>query len=219
MDLLVAHDLRKSYHTRRGSAEPLCGVDLSLSKSQCVVVTGPSGSGKTTLLLALAGMLRLDDGKVEFEGNRVDQFSHKARRHWWRRRVGFVFQSFHLVPYLSATDNVALAIDGPGRRRRAHEVLAGVGLSDRYEAKPITLSAGEQQRVAIARAMANNPDLLLADEPTGNLDTASSDEVYRLFQEFQHRGGSLVIVSHQQATRTIADRVLELDQGKLNTVA
>ena len=152
---------------------------------------------------------------VEFDGQRIDQLSGKARRDWWRRKVGFVFQSFQLVPFLSASENVALGVAEGNRMQRAAELLAQVGLSDRLHAKPSTLSAGELQRVAIARALANRPDLLLADEPTGNLDAASSNEVYRLFDEFRSQGGSLLVVSHSDATQKIANRMLALRDGLL----
>lgn len=215
MPLLAANDLHKTYRARRGTAEPLRGAALQLEPGECVVVTGPSGSGKTTLLLALAGMLQLDRGSVEFAGRRIDQFSGSQRRDWWRHRIGFVFQSFQLVPYLSATENVALAVESGSRTQRAEELLNQVGLSHCLRAKPTTLSAGEMQRVAIARALANRPDLLFADEPTGNLDQASSDEVYRLFDAFRTQGGSLLVVSHSAATQRIANRVLELRNGQL----
>lgn len=213
--LLTAAGVEKSFRTKAGPLAVLRGVSLDVSAGECVLITGPSGSGKTTLLMILAGMMHPTAGAVTIDGEAITLPAGASRRRLWSDKVGFVFQAFHLLPYLSAADNVRLGMRGADRRGRAHEKLNEVGLQQRADAKPATLSAGEQQRVAIARATANNPPLLLADEPTGNLDPDSADRVHALLAAARDRGGAVIIVSHRSETAAIADRVLRLDSGVL----
>ena len=197
----------------------LRGVDLDIPAGQSVAVTGPSGTGKTSLLLLLAGLERPAAGSVQFDGQRLDQLSSDALADLRRDRIGIVFQSFHLLPSLTALDNVALPLQIAGRRDAlalARERLAEVGLAQRMGHHPSQLSGGEQQRVAIARALVHRPRLLLADEPTGNLDDATGEQVRELlFALHRGSGTTLVLVTHDLAFAARCQRVLQLHEGRL----
>jgi putative ABC transport system ATP-binding protein len=197
----------------------LDGIDLDIAHGERVAVAGPSGCGKTTLLLLLAGLERPSAGSVCIDGTALEDLDADALADLRRDHVGIVFQSFHLVPSLSALDNVALPLDIAGRRdarARARELLEQVGLADRARHFPSQLSGGEQQRVAIARALVHEPKLVLADEPTGNLDEHTGARVAQLLFALNAQiGATLVLVTHDPALAARCDRVLRLHEGTL----
>ena len=197
----------------------LDGVDLDVRRGERIAVTGPSGSGKTTLLLLLAGLERPTAGTVELDGMRLDRMSADELADLRRDHVGIVFQSFHLVPSLTALENVALPLEIAGRSdaiERAQTLLEAVGLTSRVGHFPSQLSGGEQQRVAIARALSHAPKLLLADEPTGSLDDRTGEAVADLLFALNEREGStLLLVTHNPALAARCDRVLRLHGGTL----
>ena len=194
------------------------GVDLDVAAGETVAVMGPSGCGKSTLLHLLGGLDRPSGGEVRLAGRRVDQMSEKALARLRQDAVGFVFQAFHLMDELTAVENVelpALLAGRPARtaRRRATELIERVGLADRARFLPTALSGGQRQRVAIARALANEPQVVLADEPTGNLDSAATLEVLRLFDSLHAAGQTLVIVTHDSRIAATADRMISMRDG------
>ncbi len=181
-------------------------------------VGGPVGSGKTTLLLTLGGMQRPSDGSVQLAGRDLYALSPAERARLRSSEIGFVFQMFHLVPYLDLLGNVLLACPGKPSaevRQRASGLMDELGLADRASHRPGELSAGERQRLAVARALLNRPKLILADEPTGNLDPENAAEVIRHLAEFHRAGGTVVLVTHGAAADAHADRTLRLEQGRL----
>jgi putative ABC transport system ATP-binding protein len=196
----------------------LRGVDISIERGEFVAIMGPSGCGKSTLLNLLAGLDRPTAGEVWLDGERIDELSETDLARLRRRKVGFVFQFFNLVPTLSTVENVELPLLLVGRRRRdarrsANELLGDLGISEKHGAAPGQLSGGEQQRVALARALANRPDVVLADEPTGNLDSAAARGVLGLFREARGRGQTLLLVTHDASVASVADRVITLRDG------
>ncbi|WP_051452392.1 ABC transporter ATP-binding protein [Actinospica robiniae] len=196
------------------------GVDLEIPAGQTLAVTGPSGCGKSTLLQLLGGLDRPTEGEVWLGGQRVDRLSERALARLRRRAVGFVFQAYHLMPELSAAQNVELPALLAGAsprsaRERAEDLLARVGLAERTRHQPAELSGGQRQRVAIARALVNEPLVVLADEPTGNLDSAATLEILRLFDELRAAGQTLVMVTHDERVAATADRVVSLRDGML----
>jgi putative ABC transport system ATP-binding protein len=210
-----------SMHYAMGAAriDVLRAVDLDIAAGQTVAVTGPSGSGKTSLLLLLAGLEQPAAGSVSLAGTALGTLGRDALADLRRDRIGIVFQSFHLLPSLSALDNVALPLQIAGQREalpRARELLGRVGLAERLHHYPSQLSGGEQQRVAIARALVHRPQLLLADEPTGNLDDHTGARVRELLFELQREtGATLVLVTHDPSFAARCDRVLQLHDGRL----
>lgn len=216
--MLRCENLSKVYRTAHGEVRSLDGINLSIAKGEFVCVRGPSGCGKTTLLLALGGMLRPSSGRVIADEQDLYALNARQRAQVRSAKIGFVFQMFHLVPYLNVTENVLLAA-APGSngslRQRAAATLDKLGLGHRLRHRPAELSAGERQRTAIARALLNEPRVILADEPTGNLDPENTSEVLKKLKEFQTAGGTVVLVTHGPAGSELADRVLELRQGKL----
>lgn len=208
LPLLQARGLTRTFRTRRGEVEALRGVDLDVGRGEVLVLRGVSGAGKTTLLLALGGLARPDAGSVHLLGSDLYGVSSGQRRGLRRAHVGFVFQTMHLVPYLDAAGNVSLG-GGQGRW------LAELGLEGRAHHRPDQLSAGERQRVALARALAAGPDLILADEPTGNLDPESAAVVCRALEAYRSNGGSVVMVTHAEALELEPDRELRLEAGVL----
>lgn len=216
--MIRLEDVSKIYRAKNGEVRSLDGVNLHVAKGEFVVVRGSSGSGKTTLLLAIGGMLRPTKGKVEIEGRDIYALDGPARAAYRAESVGFVFQMFHLVPYLTVLDNVLLA-SGVGSpkpgRKDAEDLLAKFGLSERIHHTPGELSAGEKQRTALARALLRKPRLLLADEPTGNLDPDNAKQVVAHMADFQKDGGSVIIVTHGEVADAYASRVVRLEQGKI----
>jgi len=225
MALLEGRNLRKTYRLSKNShVEALKGVDIDIDKGEMIAIMGPSGSGKSTLMHIL-GLLHAPDvgggaaPELKFAGADVTRLSDADRTRIRARRMGFVFQSFNLVPTLTAIENVMLAADYAGKdrrtaRRRAADALALVGLEARSDHRPMELSGGEQQRVAIARALVNEPTLLLADEPTGALDSARSAEVMALLRRFnRERGQTMLIVTHDPGVARATDRVIHMQDG------
>ena len=216
-NLLQAEGLRKAF----GTVEAVRDVSLCIAPGESVAVMGRSGSGKSTLLSLLAGLERPTSGRIAYRGRDLSGLDEDALALWRRDNVGLVFQSFHLIPTLSALENVAFPLypakmTTAERRRRAAERLAQVGLAERATHRPSRLSGGEQQRVAIARALVNNPGLILADEPTGNLDSATGDEILALFQRLRvETGAALLIITHDEKVAALADRVVRMQDGRL----
>lgn len=213
--MLVASDLCHTYLPDRGQGQALSHVDLVLARGEFLALCGPSGSGKSTLLLALGGMLTPTSGRVQFDGRDLYALSDGERRGIRRMRVGFAFQSMHLIPYLSAQANVALGDPRAGAEARAEERLDGLGLATRLDHLPEQLSSGERQRVALARAMASDPDVLLADEPTGNLDPESAELVYQQLTAYHRSGGTLLLVTHDAKLAQAAPKVQRIEAGLL----
>jgi putative ABC transport system ATP-binding protein len=220
MSHLVLRDVRKTYHMGDSVITALDGISLEICAGEFAVVLGPSGSGKTTLLNILGGLEAPDSGAVMMDGAPVAHLSEAQMTLYRRRKVGFVFQFFNLLPTLTACENVALAAEmGNGRGFDPAEMLARVGLSDRVDHYPGQLSGGQQQRVAVARALAKNPALVLADEPTGSLDVETGIEVLTTMRKLNRETGhTFVIVTHNSAIAMIADRVIRLGSGKVQSV-
>jgi len=207
------------YPLEQDTVTVLSGIDLTIGEGESVAVVGPSGSGKTTLLLLLAGLERPSDGAIFMDGVRLSDLDVDAMADLRRDRLGIVFQSFHLIPSLSALGNVALPLEIAGRkdaRQQAREMLEKVGLGHREKHYPAQLSGGEQQRVAIARALVHVPALLLADEPTGNLDQQTGDRVGDLLFDLHSQvGATLIMATHDQDMARRCNRVLHMDNGTL----
>ena len=214
-----ARGLVKSYGEGRGHVRVLDGVDLDVDRGELVTVVGRSGSGKSTLLHVLGALDRPDAGTVEVAGKRLERLTESGLTAVRRHHVGFVFQSFHLLPELSGIDNVLLparlARDGVEAAPRARDLLERLGLSEVARRLPTTLSGGERQRLAIARALVNDPALVLADEPTGNLDDESGAAVLEVLRRVADTGRSVVLVTHDASAADVADRVLRLRDGRL----
>jgi ABC-type lipoprotein export system ATPase subunit len=216
--VLRARGLRKEYGKGDGLVRAVDGVDLDIYVGETVAVMGPSGCGKSTLLHLLGGLDRPSGGVVSLNGRRIDDIGEKALARMRRTAVGFVFQAFHLMEELTAVENVELSALLAGRspraaRRRAEELLEQVGLADRARFLPSALSGGQRQRVAIARALSNEPLVVLADEPTGNLDSAATLDVLQLFESLHESGQTLVIVTHDARIAATADRMISMRDG------
>jgi len=225
--LITACELRKTYRMGGEDLHVLRGVDLHVDKGQWLAILGASGSGKSTLLHLLGGLDRPNEGRVMF--NQQDIFSLRGAEldRYRNRHVGFVFQFYHLLPELTVLENVLLAAMvgrgavawwgvRAGLRRQGESLLDRLGLSHRLRHRPNKLSGGERQRVAIARALINEPDVLLADEPTGNLDAQTGGQILDLFKEFHRAGQTIVMVTHDQHIARAADRTLTLRSGQLD---
>ena len=216
--MVSVSDVTKTYRTRAGHVDALTEVTLQIEPGQFVAVCGPSGSGKTTLLMAIAGMLRPTAGRILIDQKDIYAMSVRDRTAFRATAMGFVFQMFHLVPYLNVVENVMLAAaSGPrdNRRARATELIARLGLAERATHKPEALSAGERQRTAIARALFNDPKIILADEPTGNLDTENARSVLRHLADFHKQGGTIIVATHGPTAREFADRTVSLRDGRI----
>jgi putative ABC transport system ATP-binding protein len=216
--VLRTRSLHKSFGKAAGLVRAVDGVDLDVAAGETVAVMGPSGCGKSTLLHLLGGLERLSGGLIWLAGRRLDQMDEKSLARLRRDAVGFVFQAFHLMDELSAVENVELPALVAGRsprraRTRAVELLEQVGLADRAGFLPSALSGGQKQRVAIARALSNDPLVVLADEPTGNLDSAATLEVLRLFDTLHRAGQTLLIVTHDARIAATADRLITMRDG------
>ena len=216
--MIRCDEVTKIFRKNGSEVTSLNRFTADIGAGEFVAVRGPSGSGKTTLLLTLGGMQRPSAGLVQFSGRDLYGLSPADRAGLRSGEIGFVFQMFHLVPYLDLMGNVLLASPGkpgPAVRKRAGELLDKLGLTERVSHRPGELSAGERQRLAVARALLNRPKLILADEPTGNLDPENAAEVVRHLAEFHQAGGTVVLVTHGTAADTHADRFLSLKQGRL----
>ncbi len=196
----------------------LDNLSLEIGSGEFIAIIGPSGCGKSTLLNILGLLDTPDGGEYTIDGKRVDDLSNKQRARFRNEVFGFVFQSFNLLPRTSAYDNVLLPLKyrkGDSRDQKVREVLANVGLSDRLKSRPNQLSGGQQQRVAIARALVNEPKIILADEPTGNLDTKTGLEIMDLFKEIHRTGTTVVMVTHNNELLHYATRVIAMKDGKI----
>ena len=218
--VVAARDVTRDYRQGRTRVRALRGVSLTVARGDFLAVTGPSGSGKSTLLHLLGGVDVPTAGEVRFLGQSLPELSVEARAALRLRQVGLVFQRFHLLPMLTAIENVELPLAGARvprreRRQRAAEVLERVGLADRLRHRPSELSGGQLQRVAIARALANEPALVLADEPTGELDRATSRQILTLFQELNATGTTLVVATHDIAFAAGAHRRIDVVDGRI----
>lgn len=215
--------LTKTYQRHNGAINAVDNLSLDIPKGAFVTITGASGSGKTTLLLMLGGLLRPTSGKMVYNGNPLNLHSEKEMANFRSNHVGFVMQSFALIPYLTAVENIMIALNVKNSNKaqnhnRALELLEWVGLDDRTTHYPKELSAGQQQRVAIARALANNPELLLADEPTGNLDPYLADEILSVLNEINsHHGTTIVMVTHSPGAAAYGSSRVDLRDGKLSS--
>jgi putative ABC transport system ATP-binding protein len=216
--MLRARGLRKEYGREAGLVRAVDEVDLDVARAETVAVMGPSGCGKSTLLHLLGGLDRPSAGELWLAGQRIDRMGERALARLRRDAIGFVFQAFHLMDELTAVENVELPALLAGRspraaRRRATELLERVGLADRAKFLPSALSGGQRQRVAIARALANDPLVVLADEPTGNLDSEATLDVLRLFDTLHAAGQTLVVVTHDSRIAATADRLISMRDG------
>jgi putative ABC transport system ATP-binding protein len=219
--IIQAQNIHKTFRTGEIEVYALRGVDLTITPGEMVAVMGPSGCGKTTLLNCLSGLDSFDEGEVQIEGTSLAEMSDRARTDYRARRMGFVFQTYNLLPVISAAENVELPLllsDVKPReaRQRALDGLAAVGLSDRSNHRPAELSGGQQQRVAIARALANQPAIVWADEPTGNLDSQTAHDILTLMRELnQEQGQTVVIVTHDLDIGELCDRIIRMQDGQI----
>ncbi|MGH9316344.1 MAG: ABC transporter ATP-binding protein [Thermoanaerobaculia bacterium] len=218
--VIEMHGIRKVYDTGKVKVEALAGIDLAVASGEFVAVVGPSGSGKSTLMNLIGCLDTATDGRYRLAGEDVSGLSRDDLADIRNRRVGFVFQNFNLLPQISAFENIAMPLLFGGvsprkRKERVEELLGRVGLSDRAEHKPTELSGGQMQRVAIARAMAMDPDILLADEPTGNLDTSSGSDVMSLFSDLWRQGRTLLVITHDMNLARRAGRTVEVRDGRV----
>jgi ABC-type lipoprotein export system ATPase subunit len=216
--ILRTRALRREYGRGDGLVRAVDGIDLDIAQGETVAVMGPSGCGKSTLLHLLGGLDRPSGGELWVHGRRIEQLGERALAELRRREVGFIFQAFHLMEELTAQENVELPALLAGRspraaRRRACDLLDRVGLGDRAGHLPSALSGGQRQRVAVARALANEPLLVLADEPTGNLDSAATLDVLRVFEQLHTAGQTLVIVTHDERIAVTAGRLISMRDG------
>lgn len=210
----------KVYDTGKVRVEALRGIDLSVDEGEFVAIVGPSGSGKSTLMNLIGCLDTPTSGKYELRGQSVAGMDRHDLASIRNRRVGFVFQSFNLLPQISAFENVEMPLLFGGvsrktRARRVEKLLSRVGLADRMQHKPTELSGGQMQRVAVARALAMEPDILLADEPTGNLDSTSGGDIMSLFEDLWRQGTTLIVVTHDAALSRRASRVVEIHDGRI----
>ena len=222
MVILAARDVVKEYRMGSEVVRALAGVSVEIARGEFVAILGTSGSGKSTLLNLFGGLDRPSAGEVLFDGESLSPLSSREMSRYRLRRVGMIFQSFNLIPTMTARQNVSLALAFAGlkrgeRQRRSQALLERVGLGARSEHRPSELSGGEQQRVAVARALANEPEVLLADEPTGNLDSGRAAELIGLLDEMRRREGkTIVLVTHdQELARAHADRTVRLRDGRV----
>jgi putative ABC transport system ATP-binding protein len=212
--------LRKTYHMGRIAVHALNDVNLEIPTNSFLVVMGPSGSGKSTLLHLMGGLDRPSEGHIEVGGNSLEKMDENELAIFRRREIGFIFQSFNLISSMSAMENVLFPLrfsryPRRQRRQRSMEVLRRVGLEDRAMHRPTELSGGQQQRVAIARSLINDPQLILADEPTGNLDSASGASVMQLLSELHQTGRTIIVVTHDVRMTQVATRTVQLLDGQI----
>jgi putative ABC transport system ATP-binding protein len=221
--MIEIREVTKSYIIGGNQVNALSGVNLGISEGDFMAVTGPSGSGKSTLLYTVGGLLTPNQGSVHVFESDIYSLSQRQRAKFRRDNVGFIFQTFELLPYLTALENVMLplSIDGVAgweQEDRAYDSLEKVGLDERADHKPTELSGGEQQRVAVARGLVNDPNILLADEPTGNLDQKTGDGIMGLLSDLNGEGQTIVFVTHDIARTGIANKVVGMVDGSIVTI-
>ena len=220
MEILQAKGLKKIYGSGSNAVHALDGVDLSVEKGEFVAVVGTSGSGKSTLLHMLGGLDRPTDGTVMVDGQDIFSLKEEALTIFRRRKIGFVFQAFQLIPRTSALKNVEIPMiyagtKGEARKKKAASLLEKVGLGQRIHHMPNELSGGQKQRVAIARALANDPAIILADEPTGNLDTKASHEIMEFFTSLNDEGATVIVVTHEEDIAQYTKRIVRFQDGQV----
>ena len=218
--MIRMHGIRKEYRMGENVVAALDGVDIHIKPQEFVSIIGPSGSGKSTLMNIIGCLDVADSGKYMLDGMAISDYSEDELAAIRNKKIGFVFQQFNLLPKLTAQENVELPLIYQGmsarkRRARSEEVLERVGLLDRMDHKPTELSGGQQQRVAIARALAGNPSLILADEPTGNLDSKTGADVMRLFHELHQAGNTIVLITHDADIAAQTPRAIHIHDGKV----
>jgi ABC-type lipoprotein export system ATPase subunit len=216
--MIQLEKVSKKYGNGSKKVTALDNINLQIEKGEFVVVQGPSGSGKTTLLMTIGGMLRPSGGKVTFDQNDIYSLTRKKRAKFRAENVGFVFQMFHLLPYLTCTENILLPAGAGITKINRAEALALVNrfnLRERSDHKPLELSVGEQQRTAIARAVFNNPKIILADEPTGNLDPENASEIFKYLADFHRNQGTVIVVTHGTQADRFADKIIHLNKGRI----
>jgi putative ABC transport system ATP-binding protein len=219
--LIRLRNLVKVYETPAGDCAALKGIDATIFRGEFVGIIGKSGAGKSTLVNMLSGIDHLTSGEVEVDGVRVHELDEDRMAIWRGRNVGVVFQSFELMPQLSLLDNVMLPMDFCGQYKprnslqRARQLLTQVGLEEHMQKPPTRISGGQQQRVAIARALANDPPIIVADEPTGNLDSVTAEEILQLFEELVRQGKTIIMVTHDESLRVRFSRVVEISDGQI----
>jgi len=217
--MIQLQQIFKTYETPAGAFNALRNVDLEIASGEFIAIVGKSGSGKSTLLNMIGGIDRPSSGSLRIGGQDIQHLTHNDLAAWRGRSIGFVFQFFQLLPTLTVAENVMLPMDFCGtlprnqRSKRAMQLLARVGVADQADKLPAALSGGQQQRVAIARALANDPPVILADEPTGNLDSETSAEIFRLFGELAADGKTLLVVTHDPEAATAVSRTITIADG------
>ena len=221
--MIRIENLTRAFAVGRETIRALDGVSFEVQRGEYLTVTGPSGSGKSTLLMSLGGLLHPTSGRVMFDGVDIYRQSHRALAQFRTKTIGFVFQQFHLVPYLTAWENVALPLMLNGNSRGKHkqiavDLLGRVDLSSRLNHKPSQLSVGQQQRVAMARTLANNPSVILADEPTGSLDPNLTADLLSLLKDLNDEGKTIILVTHSNEVAMAGDRHISLRDGRIQEV-
>jgi putative ABC transport system ATP-binding protein len=219
--MISLKNISKHYIKGSTKVEALNTIDLVVKGGEFLVIRGPSGSGKSTLLLTIGGMLHPDSGEVYIDQQDIYSLSNKNRARFRAEKIGFVFQLFHLLPYLDCLDNILLPgnlKNNNGLKEEASSLVESFGLKERINHKPSELSIGERQRTAIARALLNDPKIILADEPTGNLDPDNANDVIGYLSEFHKNNGTVILVTHGDAADQYADRVVHLKEGRLDSI-
>ncbi|NCU17953.1 ABC transporter ATP-binding protein [Pallidibacillus pasinlerensis] len=219
--MIKVENVSKKFTTKTSSSEVLNSVNLHISNGSWTSIVGPSGSGKSTLLNIISGLLKPDSGEIYFNDTNIYQLKEQERSDLRRKRIGFVFQDFKLLPYYSVIDNVILPIIHEHKKeelyKQAKKLLKTVGISESIHNRlPKELSGGEKQRVAIARALIANPDLLICDEPTGNLDSKNRDQIINLLNSLREQGKTMIVVTHDMGVAVHGDEIYELVNGKIN---
>ncbi len=219
--MISMNGITKVYRTGQVTFEALRGIDLDVADNEFIAIVGPSGSGKSTLMNLIGCLDTPTEGRYLLQDEEVEKMSPNQLAEIRNRKVGFVFQAFNLLPYATAYENVELPLIFAGvgdreRRRRVTELLSRVGLAEKAANKPTEMSGGEMQRVAIARAMANNPKLILADEPTGNLDTKSGGEIINIFEDLWHNGHTIIVITHDVNIAKRCQRIVRLKDGAVD---
>jgi putative ABC transport system ATP-binding protein len=220
MSFIEAVDLRKTYHVGKVEVQALRGVTVNVERGKFVSIVGPSGSGKSTLFYLLGGLTRPDAGRIVIDGEDISQLSDAGRTRMRKRKIGFVFQKFNLLPTLDARSNIEIARDiaGDGKLDEAHfhRITELLGLTQRLSHRPAELSGGEQQRVALARALVNKPAIVLADEPTGNLDSKNSEIVLRMLRQSNRElGQTVLMITHNPEAAEYGDEIIHMRDGQI----